>query len=162
MRHLNVFNANKWVRRSNLAICFPRLRLVLVSAAVLCAISLHADEFVHGMVASGHPAATDAGIDALKNGGNAVDAAVAVALTLGVVDGDNAGIGGGCFMLIRRENGTFVAIDGRETAPRHAKRDMFVRNGKGDTSLCQTGPLASGVPGALAAYEYAINHYGKK
>src|SRR5262249_9751521 len=112
--------------------------------------------------ASGHPAATDAGINALKSGGNAVDAAVAVALTLGVVDGDNAGIGGGCFVLIRRANGTFVAIDGRETAPARATRDMFIRDGKGDTSLSQTGPLASGVPGALAAYEYAIKHYGRK
>jgi gamma-glutamyltranspeptidase/glutathione hydrolase len=114
------------------------------------------------MVASGHPVATDAGLDVLKNGGNAVDAAVAVALTLGVVDGDNAGIGGGCFMLIRRANGEFVAIDGRETAPARATRNMFIRNGKGDTTLSQTGPLASGVPGALAAYEYAIEHYGRK
>jgi gamma-glutamyltranspeptidase/glutathione hydrolase len=121
-----------------------------------------AGEFTHGMVASGHPAATDAGLNVLKNGGNAVDAAVAVALTLGVVDGDNAGIGGGCFMLIRRANGKVIAIDGRETAPERATRDMFIRDGKGDTALSQTGPLASGVPGALAAYEYAIEHYGKK
>src|SRR6478672_7626415 len=82
-----------------------------------------AGEFIHGMVASSHPVATDAGLNVLKNGGNAVDAAVAVALTLGVVDGDNAGIGGGCFMLIRRANGKFVAIDGRETAPERATRD---------------------------------------
>ena len=122
----------------------------------------HAAEPTHGMVASGHPLATDAGLSVLKNGGNAVDAAVAVALTLGVVDGDNAGIGGGCFLLIRRANGKFVAIDGRETAPALATHDMFIRDGKGDTTLSQTGPLASGVPGALAAYEYAINHYGRK
>src|SRR6185503_14957942 len=116
----------------------------------------------HGMVASSHPTATDAGGAVLQKGGNAVDAAVAVALTLGVVDGDNAGIGGGCFILIRRANGKFVAIDGRETAPARATRDMFIRDGKGDTTLSQTGPLASGVPGALAAYEYAIDHYGRK
>jgi gamma-glutamyltranspeptidase/glutathione hydrolase len=114
------------------------------------------------MVASVHPVATEAGLAVLKSGGNAVDAAVAMALTLGVVNGENSGLGGGCFMLIRRANGSFVALDGRETAPGAATRDMFVRNGKGDTDLSQTGPLASGVPGALAAYEYAVRHYGKK
>src|SRR5882724_791369 len=77
----------------------------------------------HGMVASVQPLATEAGVNVLKQGGNAVDAAVAVALTLGVVDSDNSGIGGGCFMLIRQANGTFVALDGRETAPAAATRD---------------------------------------
>ena len=116
----------------------------------------------HGMVASVHPVATDAGVRVLKEGGNAVDAAVAVALTLGVVDTDNSGIGGGCFMLIHRANGSLVAIDGREMAPAAATPDMFLRNGKADTTLSQTGPLASGVPGALAAYEFAVEHYGKR
>ena len=135
-------------------------RLAIVFSLVVSVAS--AFEATHGMVASAHPAATEAGVQVLKSGGNAVDAAVAVALTLGVVDGDNAGIGGGCFMLIRRANGQLVAIDGRETAPARASRDMFIRNGKGDTTLSQTGPLASGVPGALKAYEYAIKHFGKK
>src|SRR5438552_10126780 len=67
----------------------------------------------HGMVASVHPVATDAGLAVLKSGGNAIDATVAVALTLGVVDGDNSGIGGGCFLLIRLANGEVAAIDGR-------------------------------------------------
>src|SRR5208337_201376 len=90
-------------------------------------------ESPHGMVASVHPAATEAGLRVLKEGGNAVDAAVAVGLTLGVVDGENSGIGGGCFMLIRRADGSLVAIDGRETAPAAATTNMFVRDGKGDT-----------------------------
>ena len=115
-----------------------------------------------GIVASVHPLATQAGIDALRNGGNAVDAAVAVGLTLGVVDGHNSGIGGGCFFLIHRANGEVIAIDGRETAPAAATRDMFVRNGLGDTSLSQDGALASGVPGALAAYDFAAKKYGRK
>jgi gamma-glutamyltranspeptidase / glutathione hydrolase len=115
-----------------------------------------------GMVASVNPLATEAGVNALRAGGNAVDAAVAVALTLGVVDGNNSGIGGGCFMLIRRANGKVIAIDGREMAPAGATRDMFIRDGKGDTELSQTGALASGVPGALAAYDYAVKHYGNK
>ena len=114
------------------------------------------------MVASVHPVATDAGLRVLKQGGNAIDAAVAVALTLGVVDSDNSGIGGGCFMLIHRANGSFVAIDGREMAPGAATPDMFVRHGKADTKLSQTGPLASAVPGALAAYDFAVEHYGQR
>src|SRR5437660_6577519 len=114
------------------------------------------------MVASVNPIATEAGLKVLRQGGNAVDAAVSVALTLGVVDTDNSGIGGGCFILIRRADGSCVAIDGRETAPAAATRDMFIRNGKADPALSQTGPLASGVPGALAAYAFAVKKYGKK
>ncbi len=116
----------------------------------------------HGMVSSVHPLATQAGLDVLKTGGNAVDAAVAVGLTLGVVDGDNSGLGGGCLMLIRLSGGQFVAIDGRETAPAAATRDMFVREGKALPQLSQTGALASGVPGELAAFAHAVSHFGKK
>lgn len=115
-----------------------------------------------GMVASVHPLATEAGLNVLKSGGNAVDAAVAVGLTLGVVDTHNSGIGGGCFMLILLANGKIVAIDGREMAPAAATRDMYLRNGKADTELSQTGALASGVPGELAAFDFAVRHYGKK
>ena len=114
-----------------------------------------------GVIATGHPLASAAGVAALKQGGNAIDAAVAAALTLGVVDGHNSGIGGGCFMLIRLVDGECVAIDGRETAPAAAHRDMFVRNGKADTALSQIGALAAGTPGALAAYDEAIKRYGK-
>ena len=119
-------------------------------------------ENTHGIVASGHPLATEAGLNVLKSGGNAVDAAVAVGFTLGVVNAENSGIGGGCFMLIRLANGKFVAIDGREMAPAAATRDMFVRNGKADPELSQTGALASGVPGELAAFEYAVKKFGRK
>lgn len=115
-----------------------------------------------GMVASVHPLATQAGLDALQSGGNAIDAAVAVGLTLGVVDACNSGIGGGCFMLIRLADGRIVAIDGRERAPAAATRDMYLRAGKAVAELSQTGALASGVPGEVAAFETAATHYGKK
>src|SRR5688572_29817613 len=115
-----------------------------------------------GMVATVQPLATEAGVNALKNGGNAVDAAVAAALTLGIVDGHNSGLGGGCFILIRRADGKLFAIDGRETAPAKAHRDMFLKNGKPDTEASQTGPLASGVPGAIAAYSLAIEQHGQR
>jgi gamma-glutamyltranspeptidase/glutathione hydrolase len=141
----------------------PRCKALILTGVILSSfVAPVRAQPVHGMVASGHPLATEAGINVLRQGGNAVDATVAVALTLGVVDGDNSGIGGGCFMLIHPANGSAVAIDGRETAPAAATRDMFVRAGKADTALSQSGALASGVPGALAAYEYAVKHYGRK
>ena len=112
------------------------------------------------MIATVHPIATDAGVEVFRGGGNAVDAAVTAALTLGVVDGENSGIGGGCLILIRTADGKFTAIDGRETAPAAAHRDMFVRDGKPMPTASQTGPLASGVPGALAAYKIALERCG--
>jgi gamma-glutamyltranspeptidase/glutathione hydrolase len=107
------------------------------------------------MIATVQPAATEAGLDVFREGGNAVDAAIAAALTLGVVDGNNSGIGGGSLILIRSSGGQLTAIDGRETAPAAAHKDMFLRDGKPILEASQTGPLAVGVPGALAAYELA-------
>ena len=115
----------------------------------------------HGMVATVHPLASQAAIATFERGGNAIDAAVAAAVTLGVVDGHNSGLGGGCFVLIRRADGKIVAIDGREMAPAAATRDMYLRDGKADTSLSQNGPLAIGVPGALAAYDKASREHGR-
>ena len=114
-----------------------------------------------GMVVTVHPLATDAAVDVMKHGGNAVDAAVAAALTLGVVNGYNSGIGGGCFILIRRADGSFAAIDGRETAPLKATRDMYIRDGEPRSELSAVGPLASGTPGALAAHAVAVRKYGR-
>jgi gamma-glutamyltranspeptidase/glutathione hydrolase len=115
----------------------------------------------NGAVATVHPLATDAAVQAIGRGGNAIDATVAAALTLGVVDGHNSGIGGGCFLLIRTSRGSLIAIDGRETAPQKATRDMFLRDGKAVPELSQTGALSIGVPGSLAAYDYALKHFGK-
>ncbi len=85
--------------------------------------------WMRGMVATIHPLATESGLEALRAGGNAIDAAVACALTLGVVDGQNSGIGGGCFLLIRQADGVCTAIDGRETAPIRAGKNMYIRGG---------------------------------
>src|SRR5262245_59409503 len=85
--------------------------------------------YSRGVVASVHPLATEAGVETLRQGGNAIDAAVACALTLGVVNGHNSGIGGGCFMLIHLADGRFVAVDGRETAPGKATAGMYIRDG---------------------------------
>ncbi|HEY2573050.1 MAG TPA: gamma-glutamyltransferase [Verrucomicrobiaceae bacterium] len=120
-----------------------------------------ADSWPHGAVASVNPLATDAGVNAMKRGGNAVDAAIATAITLGVVDGHNSGLGGGCFILIRAKDGTVTAIDGREKAPALATRDMFLKDGKVDDEASKTGALASATPGALAAYDLALRKHGK-
>lgn len=115
-----------------------------------------------GAVATVNALATQAGMEVLAHGGNAVDAAVAAAFALGVVDGHNSGIGGGAFVLIRTANGQLIALDGRETAPAKATRDMFIRNGIADTQLSQLGALASGVPGSVMAYERAVALAGAK
>lgn len=114
-----------------------------------------------GMVASVHPLATDAGVAALRRGGNAIDAAIAVGLTLGVVDSKNSGLGGGGFILIRRADGKLFAIDGREAAPAKATRDMYFKDGKVQPDWSQDGPLAVATPGALAAYALALKQHGK-
>lgn len=113
------------------------------------------------MVATVHPLATEAGLNALREGGNAVDAAVAAALTLGVVDGYNSGIGGGCFLLIRSPEGGVFAVDAREMAPGEAHRDMYLREGNVVPELARHGPLAVAVPGALAGYAEAVRNFGR-
>ena len=145
----------------------PWMNRTLLGAALLMTATVeargqapHTAQSPRNMVASVNPIATDAGLRAFEQGGNAVDAAIATALTLGVVDGFNSGIGGGCFILIRTAQGELVAIDGREMAPAGAHRDMYLRDGKADGSLSQVGALASGVPGALKAYSEAVNDYG--
>jgi gamma-glutamyltranspeptidase / glutathione hydrolase len=115
----------------------------------------------HGAVATVDRIASQAGIDAMRKGGNAVDAAVAAALTLGVVNSYNSGLGGGCFILIRSARGELICIDGRETAPAAATRDMYVRNGAVIPGLSETGALAIGTPGELAACDLALKTCGK-
>jgi gamma-glutamyltranspeptidase/glutathione hydrolase len=138
----------------------PRGGLVLIvcfSLAFGTAVAAHN----RGVVATVQPVATQEGLDALKSGGNAIDAAIACALTLGVVDGHDSGLGGGCLMLIRLADGRFVAIDGRETAPAAATRGMFLRDGRADPQLSLHGALAPGVPGELAALAYASTNFGR-
>lgn len=113
------------------------------------------------IAATAHPLATKAAMEVFAKGGNAVDAAVAIGLTMGVVDGHNSGIGGGCFMLIRLPDGKVVALDGREMAPARAHRDMFLHDGKAVSQWSKTGPLASGIPGSLAVYDHVLRRYGK-
>ena len=112
---------------------FRRVAILFLTLVFAFAARAELGYGTNGIVASVNDIATRAGVDAMRHGGNAVDAAIATGLTLGVVDGFNSGIGGGCFILIRKQDGKFLAIDGREMAPGAATRDMFIRNGKGDT-----------------------------
>lgn len=114
-----------------------------------------------GLVATVNPVATEAGLQALRDGGNAVDAAIACALTLGVVDGHNSGLGGGCFMTLRLADGRLITLDGREMAPAAATRDMFLRDSKADSRLSQDGALSVGIPGEFATMAYASTNYGR-
>lgn len=99
----------------------------------------------NGMVVSSHHAAARAGASILARGGNAVDAAVATAFAVGVVQPFSAGVGGGAFALVRRPDGTFVALDARETAPSDATSTMFVQSDV-DEDASVLGPLAVAVP----------------
>ena len=102
-------------------------------------------------IATVNPYASGVAMDVIARGGNAVDAAIAAAFTLGVVDGQNSGIGGGCFILVRLADGNIFAIDGREMAPEAANRDMFLENGKANPELSRSGALAIGIPGSVMA-----------
>ena len=113
-------------------------------------------------VSSAHEDATQAGLDILAQGGNAFDAAVAVSAALAVVEPASSGIGGGGFWLLHRAEDDFsVMVDGRETAPAAATRDMFLdEDGEVNRDLAINGPLSAGIPGAPAAWVHLAEQYG--
>ncbi|CAM0904362.1 unnamed protein product [Alopecurus aequalis] len=138
----------------------------------------------HGAVAADDGRCSRIGRDALRSGGNAVDAAVASSLCLGVVSPASSGVGGGAFMLVRLANGTAVVYDSRETAPHAATKDLYLlvfvgalfvgedirdlrtRNGLegmygGNETLKARGALSIGVPGEIAGLYLAWRHHGK-
>lgn len=114
----------------------------------------------NGAVVSAHPLASEIGVKILRQGGNAVDAAIATQLALAVVHSSAGNIGGGGFTIIHLSNGKDIAIDYREKAPGKAFRDMYLDSaGNPLLNLSQDGHLASGVPGSVAGifeeYKYA-------
>lgn len=121
----------------------------------------------HAMVVSIHHEATDAGVEVLRAGGNAVDAAVAIGFALAVVYPQAGNIGGGGFMLIRPgskklAHGEPHFLDYREKAPAAASRDMYLDpQGNVVPKMSMVGPKASGVPGTVAGLCYAEQHYGR-
>lgn len=117
----------------------------------------------NGVVAAANPEASKIGVEVMKKGGNAVDAAVATAFAISVFEPNASGIGGGGFMLIRMaKTGKTVVIDYREKAPAKATPDMFVldENGKVVNDEITVGGKASGVPGTVAGLLTALEKYG--
>jgi gamma-glutamyltranspeptidase/glutathione hydrolase len=116
----------------------------------------------HAMVVTIQHNATDAGVEVLKQGGNAIDAAVAVGFALAVVYPFAGNLGGGGFMLIRDKHGKTHFLDYREKAPAAATRDMYL-DAKGNIipGMSLVGYKASGVPGSVAGLAYAQKHFGK-
>jgi gamma-glutamyltranspeptidase/glutathione hydrolase len=114
------------------------------------------------MVASSSSFASQVGVKILQEGGNAVDAAVAVGLALAVTFPVAGNIGGGGFMLIRMADGRTTAIDYRETAPARASRDMYLdANGNPIPEKSTLGYAAVGVPGTVAGFDLALRKYGR-
>jgi gamma-glutamyltranspeptidase / glutathione hydrolase len=117
----------------------------------------------HGIIASTSQIASQVGVDVMKRGGNAVDAAIAVAFALAVTYPAAGNLGGGGFMMIRMRNGKTVAIDYREMAPAAAHRNVYLDKdgnliqGEGSSTV---GYRASGVPGTVAGMELALKRYG--
>ncbi|KAL4229164.1 Gamma-glutamyltranspeptidase 1 [Mactra antiquata] len=112
-------------------------------------------KYKHAAVSSDVTQCSQIGRDALKKGGNAVDAALASLLCMGLADPQSMGIGGGFFMTIyNRTSKTSISIDARETAPGQATEDMFYKNGTSPS----TGGLAIGVPGEIRGYETAFKY----
>src|SRR5687767_13953247 len=115
----------------------------------------------NGMVTSDAPLASRVGVDILKSGGNAVDAAVATGFALAVVYPEAGNLGGGGFTIVRMADGRVAAIDYREMAPLAATRNMFLDDSGNLTKASVVGPLASGVPGAVAGLITAHQRFGR-
>lgn len=113
------------------------------------------------MVTSAHPLATQAGVDILARGGNAIDAAVATTLAISVVEPFSAGIGGGGFMVVKMGD-ELKTLDFRERAPQKASRNMYLdAQGKVRPNASLEGHLAAGVPGTIAGLAAAHKKYGR-
>ena len=115
----------------------------------------------HGMVTTDEALASQAGVEILKRGGNAIDAAVATAFALAVVEPAAGNIGGGGFMLVRLANGKTTFFDYREVAPGKATRDMYIKpDGKLDLEASVTGYKSVAVPGTVAGLALALKTNG--
>src|ERR1044072_140566 len=116
----------------------------------------------HAMVASVHDLASRAGVDAMKAGGNAIDAAVATGFVLSVVHPQAGNLGGGGFMIIRRADGKIHFLDFREKAPAAATENMYLDpQGNVIEDMSLVGYKAASVPGSVAGLAYAKKNYGK-
>lgn len=150
------------------------MRLMKVSIAALASLSMAGSQLAqaaappppgatNGMVVTAHRLATDAGVKVLKQGGNAIDAAITVAYALAVTFPEAGNIGGGGFMTIRLADGSVSFIDFRESAPAAATATMFQdKAGNVISGLSVRGHLAAGIPGTVAGLELARAKFGTR
>jgi gamma-glutamyltranspeptidase / glutathione hydrolase len=138
------------------------MSIVVVATAPFAQASVHPVRAQHAIVVSVHELASQAGVDIMQAGGNAIDAAVGTGFALAVVHSPAGNIGGGGFMLIRMADGKVHFIDYREKAPAAATRDMFLdAQGNVIPDATEIGYKSIGVPGSVAGMVYAEQKYGK-
>jgi gamma-glutamyltranspeptidase/glutathione hydrolase len=139
-----------------------RVAIALLAIAFASA-SGAADRPGKAAIASAHELATNAGFEVLAEGGNAFDAAVAVAAALSVVEPQSSGIGGGGLFLLRRaSDGREIMVDARETAPAAVDARLYLdADGNLDRGKSINGPLSAGIPGEVAGLAWIAKHYGK-
>ncbi len=118
-------------------------------------------EYDNAVVVTAEEHASEAGKSILKQGGNAVDAAVAIQFVLSVTLPRAGNIGGGGFMVLHLNDGTVASLDFREKAPGRAGKEMYIRNGKYVPELSRQGALAAGVPGTVDGMIKALERYGR-
>src|SRR5207237_5318667 len=116
-----------------------------------------------GAVATAHPLASEAGASLLRQGGDAIGAAVPAAFALSVVEPQSSGIGGGGFALVYTARDRQVhVVDFREVAPAAARPDMYLQGGQARQDLANAGALSVGVPGAVRGYVEILERWGKR
>jgi gamma-glutamyltranspeptidase/glutathione hydrolase len=136
----------RFLLRARIFFCF-----LFIVSFVAADVSARSQQASAGLVVADSELASQAGMEILKRGGNAVDAAIATALALSVVDQASSGLGGGGFMVIyRAKDKKSFALDFRETAPAASRRELYLKDGKPVPAASLTGPLAVAVPGEAA------------
>lgn len=137
---------------------------VFTLSALACTdgnVTVSTPTYNNAVVVTAHPEASKVGIEVLQQGGNAIDAAVAVKFALAVVYPNAGNLGGGGFMVYRGSNGEIASLDFRETAPGQAHRDMYLdENGDAIAELSLRGHLSAGVPGSVDGMVKAHARYG--
>lgn len=150
-------------RHMTFSLIFIFILSVLVVSSTSAQRALFSQEIgtENGMVASAHPLASSAGVEILKKGGNAIDAAVATAFALAVVEPNASGLGGGGFMVIKMAGSKkAVTIDYRECAPEKASPTLYYQTDESFDTFTRNGAKAIGVPGVPAGLSLAMEKYG--
>ena len=139
------------------------IRYFFLTILYLYTTYIFADGQNQSAVATAHNIATRTGIEILKKGGNAFDAAAAITASLAVVEPYGSGLGGGGFWLLHRsKDNKKVVLDGRETAPMRSHIKMYVdKNGNIIKGLSLNGPMSSGIPGVVAGIDHLVKKYGR-